>query len=139
MNRNQDSATKPADPASAFFPSNTVFAAFAPSARAGDAVRRLHDAGVADQAVSVYDRASVGAFEASSGEQGMLANFAQQLSDASTYMEKYADRLRAGDMVVTVRFERDSQRQTITSLLLGSGAQDICYASGWTFTAVVGP
>ena len=139
MSETKNQSTESAESASGVFPSDTVFAAFDPSARAGDAVRRLHDAGVADRAVSVYDRESVDVFESSSGEQGVLASLAQQLSDASTYMDKYAEQLRAGAFVVAVRFEHDSERQTITSLLLGSGAKDVCYTSGWTLTAVVGP
>jgi len=133
-----ENKSDPKETHSLAFPTNTVFAVFPSAPDAKKAMDRLSSAGVAGRNVRIFDGdEGAQALDPASNGGGLLRGLAKELSDVTTYLERYADSCRQGNAVATVPFGDDEERQTITSLLLVSGAKEVRYAPGWTMTEVV--
>ena len=120
------------------FPSDKVFAVFESERAAAQASQRLQAAGAAESDIAILTgEAAARELDPSSERHGFLERAAHELSDVSTYLENYAQSARKGKSVLIAGYRNDEDRQAMTALLLDSGAADVSYASGWTFTAVV--
>jgi hypothetical protein len=125
------------------FPSRTVFAVFPDHHSAQNAADRLRRSGVSAESIRILNGEEGLEDLDPTGERhglrGRMMRAVQQLGEVVTFLEGYADQIRAGKTAMAVAFRENDDRQSIASLLIDSGGTQMSYTSDWTITGLVEP